>query len=650
MFFPKLAANNIKKNRKTYLPYLLIGILSSADYYILCSLSMNPSLKAALGGSAMQSILRMGSTIAGFFVILFLLYASSFLMKQRQKEFAVLNILGMDKRHIAKVLGIEALYSFGIFTVGGLILGISLDKLTFLLFAKLIHADQLYGFFFFPAAAAHVVLLFFTVTLLIFAKSVWSLHILNPAELLRESKAGEREPKAKWLMALLGVLFLGSGYFLALTSGTPITALPQFFAAAILVILGTFLLFTAGSIALLKLLRKNRNFYYKTNHFISLSGLMYRMKQNAAGLASICILSTMVLVMLSSTGSLMMSLEQMLHERFPYDFNFEIYETEPARQQEILDNVHTLLQKHAVSVNNEARYQHLSFSAVAQGNQFYADHDSADQTILMLIPLSDYNRVTGEDKILQDNELLLYTKRAEWSHDTMDILGNSFSIKERIDAYPKNGQTAANIFDCFYLVCADDAFSQISAAVQSAYPDQSFIPQTFYGFDTDASAEEQDTLRTSIRELFGSYDFICENLTAERSSYSGLFSGMFFIGIFLALLFTMTTVLIIYYKQLSEGMDDKARFEILQKVGMSQKEVKHAIRSQVLTVFFLPLIFSGLHLAVAFPCLTKLLTMLGFTQKPLFATVTACAFLIFSLFYIIVYLFTAKVYYRIVKR
>lgn len=650
LFYPKLAADNLKKNSKTYLPYLISGIFCATVYYILRSLSLNPSLRNSFGGFSIHAILQMGSDVSALFILVLLFYTNSFLMKQRKKEFALLNTLGMGKRHIAKMLLFEMLYTFFITVSCGLILGILLDKLTFLIVTKFIHSNVELGFFISPTAIIHVLLLFFISSLFIFVKSVWTLHILNPTQLLRESKAGEKEPKAKWILAILGGIILLCGYWIALSVKNPIQAIPSFFIAAILVIIATFLLFTAGSIALLKLLRHNKNFYYKTNHFVSISGLMYRMKQNAIGLASICILSTMVLVMISSTGSLMIGLEDMINERYPNDFNFEISETNSQKVNEFIKVIHTLQKNQDFSVTEDISYHFLNLTAAKKENEFVANTDFMDQSVLMFIPLEDYNTVTGENKILKDGEVFIHTKRMEWNAPTIGILGNNYTVKEKVSDYPKNGAAVSNIADYIYLICTENDFETLYQNQLNVYGSMASQKKFYYGFDTDANEQSQKTLLTKIHDLYDEYMFSCENKLIERDSFMGLFGGLFFIGIFLGLLFTVATVLIIYYKQISEGYNDRERFIILQKVGMSQKEVKKSIHSQIITVFFLPLLFAGLHLTIAFPILTKLLKALGLIQTSLFASISICSFLVFACFYIIVYFFTAKTYYQIIKR
>lgn len=650
-FYPKLAAANMKKNKRIYGPYLLATIFSGAVYYILRSLCLNPGLREIYGGGAAHSMLQMGADVSFFFLILFLFYINQFLMKQRTKEFALYNVLGMGKKHIAKTLAFESLYTFVVTVAGGLSLGMLLDKAAYLAAAKLLNVDFKLGFFIAPAAIVHVLLLFAVAFLLVFLRFVWKLHILNPAELLREGKAGEREPKAKWFLAVLGFVLLGIGYAIALHEKNPIKAISSFFGAAILVIIATYLIFTAGSIALLKLLKKNKHFYYKTNHFISLSGLIYRMKQNAMGLANICVLSTMVLVMLSTTVSLVIGVDQMMKERYPYDFNCEIDELEPERQQALIADIRALRQESGLDATEEISYRYIAFGVERQDDEFIAPGNAyMSPCVLMFVPLEDYNAATGQEKTLNDGELLIYTKRVDWTDPSMTVFGTEYTVKEHVNAYPKNGDAAANISDYLYLVCTDADFDSIYSTQKEAYGEYASEPDFYYGFNTSAGDQLQEEFRPVIRTLFDQYDFTCESRLAEQAGYTGLFSGLFFIGISLGLLFTIATVLIIYYKQLSEGYEDKDRFQIMQKVGLSQREVKSAIHAQILTVFFMPPVVAGLHLTVAFPIMKRLVEMLGLAKSNLFLIVTLCTFCVYLFFYVCVYLYTARTYYKIVKR
>lgn len=648
-FYPKLAASNIRKNSKLYVPYLLSCVLTATVYYLIRSLVVNDGLGIMYGGSAIRSILMMGGDVVAVFSVIFLFYTNSFLMRRRQQEFGLFHILGMGKRHIAVTLAYETVYVFAITATGGIGFGMLLDRLTYLIMANLLHVEIPLHF---TVTAGPVVLtmrLYAIAFALIFLQAVWNLYHLNPTELLRESRAGEKEPKAKWLLALMGLATLGTGYVLALTIKNPMKAIAAFFPAVILVIVGTYLLFTAGSIVLLKLLRKNKRYYYRTNHFVGISSMMYRMKQNAAGLASICILCTMVLVMLTSTGSLVIGMEDMLYDRYPRELNLLLHQDseENTGPEETAKAVRQFLTEKKVPVSDELMYHYCTMTGVQQGNAFVEDNDSMEQVIFCLIPLEEYNQITGSRETLQNGQVLLHTKRMAWDQPELNLLGVSFQVKKQVEAYPENGQIMANVMDCLYLVVTADDFQTFARMVEPEKKFSNVNVDLYYGVD---GAFDQSVLNELRTEVLVECPFSLEWRTEHRTDYLGLYGGMFFVGIFLGMLFTVATVLIIYYKQISEGYDDKGRFEILQKVGMSQKEVKKVIHSQVLTVFFLPLLFAGLHILVSFPIIGKMLATLGLWKSSLFAWITVAAYLIFALLYTLVYGMTARTYYQIVRR
>lgn len=650
-FFPKLALNNIKKNNKAYLPYLLACVGTATVYYIIHSLSVNPGLEEILGGGALTSVLQMGGSVAAVFACIFLFYTNRFLMKQRKPEFGVFNMLGMEKKHIAKTIAFETLYTYFITVSGGIILGIALDKLTFLIISKMFHEKITLGFFISPKVILSVIVLFALIFFAIYCKSVLEIKLSSPIELLHESSVGEKEPKANWLIALLGVITLGAGYVLALIPNTPWMALGQFFFAVILVIIGTYLLFTAGSIVLLKILKHNKNFYYTTNHFISVSNMVYRMKQNAMGLASICILSTMVLVMISSTGSLMLGLKDMENIRYPYDYNFywEDYEVDVS---EVKENIAKVVKENNIPVKEEVEYHYFENYTKRSEDDFIPQKEFVGGSILVMMPLSDYNAAMNEQKILGDTEVFLHTERIPYEYPTLNLWGTQYTIKEQLSDYPPNGRVAANIDDAYYLVIPDKQMDKIQQEFSKIVNQ---VPQkrVCYGFNTSLTHDEQIQYDAVLREAAQAkkYDTMVLESKAEKwKSSIALFGGMFFIGIILGLLFIMATVLIIYYKQISEGMEDRKRYDIMQKVGLSLQEVKSTIRSQILIVFFLPPLVAGIHICVAFPIINRMLGMFGLLNTKLFALATIGCFAIFLMFYVLVYLFTAKVYYRIVRR
>lgn len=657
-FFSKLAASNIKKNGKAYIPYILSCVMTVALFYIVKSLSYNPGLKNMVGSSTMMTMMSMCSVIIALFAIVFLFYTNSFLMKRRKKEFGVFNILGMEKSHIAKTMAWENFYVTLISIVGGLVIGLALDKAMFLLIAQVLNEEITLGFFISDKAIISTIVMFCIIFLLILLNSIRQIHTANPIELVTAGNAGEREPKTKWVLAILGLLSLGAGYYIALTLENPLTALVYFFFAVILVIIGTYMLFTAGSIALLKILRKNKKYYYKTKHFTSISGMIYRMKQNAVGLANICILSTAVLVMVSSTSSLMLGLQDVIATRYPNDFVVYSNETSEERAYESFDTIRELQEEQNLNVTSEREYRYLVFPAFINGDTFEVTRDANFSSLgnlnnLIFVSLSDYNRVMGTDKTLAENEVLIYSDRLQFDSPTLKIFDREYSVKEKIDEFIGNGLIVAVAANTQFIVLPDGTdIDELYALQKEALSDGASEIQYYYGFNSDADEETQRIFyRTLLEDYVGhGYEGTIESKADSRSEFVGLYGGFFFIGIFLGVLFIMATVLIIYYKQISEGYDDKQRYEIMQKVGMTHQEIKNSIRSQVLTVFFLPLIVAGIHIAVAFPIINKLLALLNLLNVQLFLTCTVVCYVLFAVMYLLIYLLTARTYYKIVSK
>ena len=657
-FFPKLAASNIKKNGKAYIPYILSCVMTVAMFYIVKSLSYNPGLKNMVGSSTMMTMMSMCSVMIALFAIIFLFYTNSFLVKRRKKEFGVFNILGMEKSHIAKTMAWENFYVTLISIAGGLVIGIALDKAMFLLIAQVLNEEISLGFFISDKAIISTVVMFCIIFLLILLNSIRQIQTANPIELLTAGNAGEREPKTKWVLTILGLLSLGTGYYIALAIKNPLTALVYFFFAVILVIIGTYMLFTAGSIALLKILRKNKKYYYKTKHFTSISGMIYRMKQNAVGLANICILSTAVLVMVSSTSSLMLGMQDVIATRYPDDFIVYSNETSEERAYESFDAIRELQEEQNLNVTSEREYRYLVFPAFINGDTFEVTRDANFSSLgnlnnLIFVSLSDYNRVMGTDKTLAEDEILVYSDRLQFNYPTLKIFDREYSVKEKIDEFIGNGLIVAVAANTQFIVLPDGTdIDELYALQKEALSDGASEIQYYYGFSSDADEETQRAFyRTLLEDYVGhGYEGTIESKADSRSEFVGLYGGFFFIGIFLGILFIMATVLIIYYKQISEGYDDKQRYEIMQKVGMTHQEIKNSIHSQVLTVFFLPLIVAGIHIAVAFPIITKLLALLNLLNVQLFLTCTVVCYVVFAVMYLLIYLLTARTYYKIVSK
>ena len=657
-FFIKFAAGNIKKNGNSYIPYILICMFTAAMFYIVKSLSLNPGLETMIGADTLNYILHLGSIVIALFALVFLLYANSFLIKRRKKEFGVLNILGMEKRHLAKTLAWEMFYVFIISLLGGIVLGVVLDKVMFLLIVKIIGGEILLGFFIAPETMITTIILFVAIFMLIYLSSVYQIHMENPVELLQGSNLGEKTPKINWLIGILGILFVGGGYLISLITEKPIfKAAPYFFCAVILVIVGTYMLFTASSILLLRILQEQKSYYYKTKHFISISNMLYRMKQNAVGLANICILSTMVLVMISSTSSLVLGMDDIIETQYPNDFDLYFDGLDWKHNEKAYDYIHQIQQEQKLNITAETYYTYLLVSAINGKSGFLpvpADTvtGESNEVNFIFVTLDDYNQTMHTDKFLNVGEILVYPSRKDFAYKTLNIFDKSYMVKEILNKTIGNGIIAESEADSYLIVVSDrEEMYSLYESQKKEFGDAASNICPFYGFDTDKNGGEQEELYNLFIDAFArqEYQGIVESKADAKANQIGAYGGFFFIGAFLGILFTMAMVLIIYYKQISEGYDDRGRFAIMQKVGMSRKEVKSSINAQVRTIFFLPVIVAGIHVAAAFPMISKMLLKLNLRNTSLFIKNTIICYLVFTILYFIIYHLTAKTYYKIVN-
>ena len=657
-FYPKLAASGLNKNRRLYIPYLLTCMFTVAMFYIVKSLSLNPGLSDMVGDTTMTFTMDFGCVVIGLFALIFLFYTNSFLMKQRKKEFGLFHILGMEKHHLYHLLAWENLYATIVTLATGLLVGIALDKAMFLLVSRMVGGKIPLGFFLSKRAVVETIVLFLGIYALIFLNALRQIKAASPIDLLHAGNVGEKEPKAKWLIAIVGLLCTGAGYYLAITTENPVTSLSLAFVAVILVVIGTYLLFTAGSITLLKILKNHKGYYYKTRHFISISGMIYRMKQNAVGLANICILSTGVLLMVACTTSLMVGMEDIIRSRYPNQFVLYTDDENLDTAREAVDAVKQLQKESGIEVTKEMEYRYLAFSSILQQDTFFVtregnltDMDAIQD--LMFVPLEDYNKATGEEKELKPGEVLLYSNRAAYEYPSMKIFDQKYVVKERLKSFPGNGIIAANIANTQFLVMPNmEDIQELYKKQKEVFTDIAGKIRIYYGFDARAGEKEQKEFQKAVYDVMAKqgYHGNVESSVEARQGFMGLYGGFFFIGIFLGLLFVMATVLIIYYKQISEGYDDKERFAIMQKVGMGREEVRASIRSQVLTVFFLPLITAGIHVAAAFPMFNKILIIMNMENTEMYAVCTGICFLVFAAMYVVIYSVTARTYYRIVSK
>ena len=659
--YTKLAITNIKNNRQFYFPYLLTGIITVAMFYIMCALESNPGIQSMPGAKDLGLILRLGIGVIGIFAVIFLFYTNSFIIKRRKKELGIYNILGMEKRHIAKILSKEAFFTAIIAIGGGLVTGVLFHKLACMLLYRMIGFNGGITFSFSKKGVMITVILFAIVYLLTYIYDLFQVQLANPIELLQSGNKGEREPKTKAIMAVLGVLCLGTGYFIAITTKNPIKALTLFFVAVILVIIGTYLLFTAGSIALLKILRRNKGYYYQTKHFTSVSGMIYRMKQNAVGLANICILSTMVLVAVSTTVSLYVGVEDIMKERYPNEINIRAYyDTGAPAEDSIAPIVEKSVKESGRKIRHEEDYLELYFAAIKDQGQYSLDKEkvkTAGDRVSGFVVLTredckkKYNEEIPE---LAENEVALFTIK-KTDMDTLVLENRSYHVKEiKQFENTEDFETIADMMDEYYYVIVNDVqdMERLWQLQKDIYQENSSSISRQVRLDIDGDSEQKKECFENIKTALGPEQAKARILIDSRQSnldeFYQIYGGFLFLGLFLGILFLMITVLIIFYKQISEGYDDKERFSIMEKVGMSNNEVKATIRSQVRTVFFLPILMAAVHVGMAFPMIKRLLSLFGLSNTALFAGCMAGTILVFALIYLLVFLKTSKTYYKIV--
>ncbi len=658
--YRRLALINIKNNRKAYFPYIFTAVLTVIMYFIMDSLARNGSV----GEGSVAEVLMTALNVIIVFAAIFLFYTNSFLIKQRKKEIGMYNILGMGKGHIARMLAIETAVISTASIAAGLVLGIVFSKLIWLLLLNIIHYDVRMEFAVCPETVFYTVALFLAIFAATLVYNLLQIRLASPVELLHGSGVGEREPRTKILLTLFGIAAVGFGYYIALTTESPLEAISAFFVAVVAVILGTYALFTAGSIALLKSLRKNKKFYYKSRHFISVSGMIYRMKQNAVGLANICILSTIVLVLVSCSVSLYFGKEDILRTRYPQDVQLESIGPSEDAGERMEEAAWSVAEEHDVEIVNEKNTLYGACTALEEKEGEFSlstsgDYSNSDIREVYMIPQDNYNQMTGDRVSLKNDEVILFTTDLDgYGMDKIKIEDKTYRVVKELKDLWTESKSGSRTAEGIYLIF--DGTEEIEKWLQYIY-DTSDVQEEWkqqmcqmrynYSFDLKGGKEDRVEMEEDLRDKVAAEmpDVSYDGRELERESFYMLYGGLFFIGIYLGLLFLMATVLIIYYKQISEGYDDRERYQIMQKVGMDRLEVRRSIKSQVLMVFFIPLIVAVIHTSVAFTVVKKLLGLMSFVNVPLYFACTAATIGAFAVLYAVVYGVTAKEYYRIVK-
>lgn len=663
LFYARLAISNLRKNAGLYLPYVLAAVGIGAMYYIMGAITRDEGIKQMRGADELFMILSLGCGVIAIFTVIFLFYTNSFLMKRRKKEFGLFNILGMEKRHIGKMMFWEILMIAFVSIGGGIVVGIVLNKLVVLALMRLLQFDVPFGFHISGGAITSVAILFAGIFIATLVYNLFQVQKSSPIELLRSSSQGEREPRTRWLLALIGILALGAGYAIAIVVESPIDALMMFFLAVLLVILGTYCLFTAGSIVVLKLLRRNKNYYYKTSHFTSVSGMIYRMKQNAVGLSNICILSTMVLVMLAGTFSLYMGRDVSLHSRYPKEIMINGYGMTEEGRNMLKECAVQGAKETGVAIEEMSDCTSLSFAGYKNGEDIYVEAwqegaKAPEGELIMMewLTLEEYQQFTDQVPEFAEDEILVYTAHGKKGESQYRIGEQTFRIKEYLPELNLDDMQIEIAYDMYFIVVRNQAVMQkISEFQKSIYGERASDIETVVAFDVEGGEEQEIACKQRIDQLLAERNpdsqlgaVRIESRSERSNDDMVVYGGFLFLGIFLGFVFLMATTMIIYYKQVSEGYEDKGRFEIMQKVGMSKKEVRASIRSQIIKVFFLPLVMACIHLAMAFPMMNRLLLLFGMVNVKLFAICTVVTVAIFAVIYAIVYSITAKTYYKIV--
>lgn len=665
----KLAKTNLSNNKPFYIPYIISSIITVAMLYMMSFLSDNKGLNKIMGADSLATIFRLGVGIIVIFSYIFLFYTNSFIIKRRKKEIGVYNILGMEKRHLSKVLFVETIYSAIISLVCGIIVGIAFSKFILMVLYGIIGIHKTVEFFVNIHGIILCVVSFGILFLLTFLYNFMQIKLANPIELLRGTNVGEREPKTKIFMTIVGVVCLAIAYYIAITTENPLNVLTLFFVAVLLVIIGTFALFTAGSIALLKLLRNNKKFYYNKRHFMAVSGMLYRMKQNAAGLASICILSTMVLVVISTTVSMYVGIQDELMARYPNDVCVTVdYNSVIDKSSEIEKAIFDEID--SAEVKNKKAFSYLSVFVGQKGDGFTTDkeHLSYQNSYLFyILSKDDFIKIDNnfKDKIgnISKGEAVVVLNK-KYDKKDIKIFGKNYKVNKSFEHTEDNDLYVISTLNGLGYIILDN-----DESVQELYDVQEKMlgkEANYYTnkirFDFKSGNKKQKAaaykkIDNAVKKYFKENkndkkeisSYWVESRQENEQNFYLLYGGLFFLGIFLGTMFLIVTVMIIFYKQITEGYDDRERYQILEKVGMSSREVKDTIKSQIRIVFVLPIFAAAVHVTAAFPMVNRILKMLNLNNEKLFAGCLAATIIAFAVIYYLVFKVTSRAYYKIVK-
>lgn len=677
-FYSRIAADNVRKNYRFFVPRILAeaGLLGS--FYIVLTLSLDERLSEMRGGDYIPVLMFLGMLVIAVQSTVLMLYINSFLMKQRKREFGLYNVLGMEKRHVGRVMFYETLICCVVSTVLGLAFGMLFYKLCSLIICNLLRTEVVFGFYFIrPATIIGAALFFVFLDLLTYFANLISLARLRPVELLSSVSTGEKEPKVRWILLIVGILTLGAGYGIAVSVKNPYKALQLFFVAVFLVIIGTYCLFVTGSVFVFKSLKKNKKFYYKKKNFTAVSGLLYRMKRNAIGLASIAVLATDVLVMISTTVSLYSGMQRTLEKNYPqhYYVSLHVYDGEDSMITLDSDIVEDAIRKSAAKYGEEVKsifhqkyfsvtYNHLDGEYIPKVPDRGSNVPS-DPATFTFITEETYVGGGGDSSGLAKDEVLICAFNATDEVPTeITISGRHFRVRGKLVYFPIQSNITSSVSHSYGMVVADDSVleglfddqrkaygkdaSEYSDRLAVTFSDVDLLDKVGEELHDDVGIRLNEYISGNMPEVQTSY-ISSESIWNAKESVLGLYGSFLFLGLLLGCVCLFSTVLIIYYKQISEGYEDRERFQIMKKVGMSDSEIKKTIRTQILLVFFCPLIVAGIHVCFAFPMLEKMLQIMLLSDTWLFVGCSAVTYLVFALIYVLIYSITARTYYKIIR-
>jgi putative ABC transport system permease protein len=660
---PVMAWKGILRNGNVYFPYLIAGIFSVFTYFVFTSILHNDIIKVLPRSSYAWMMLYMGKGILSLILILFLVYANSFLVKRRQKEFGLYHILGLEKKHIGIMLFFETILLYAGAVAGGVLFGMVLSKLLFLMLLRMCNLSVEVSFVFYPEAFRETIVYFLWVFGVNFAVGLLQVGKARPIELMSGSKKGEKEPRFLPVYALAGVAALAFGYYCSVTSKLDSMIFLNFVLAVSLVIVGTYLLFASGSIAFLKWMKGRKKFYYKPGNFVTISGMLYRMKKNAAGLSNICIFSTMVIITLICTVSLHLGMDSLVHFVHPYDMTV-LYGEEKAAEEEVAQEIAALEEKYGLAATRVDIYDRIRLAVRKEGDRFVMRQDNggfsdrAEDYKLEIITTPEYERIENRPADLQDNEVLLHCSGRDYGYDSVDFMGVKLQVKEELTSFFPYPKAADNAFGACYVMVVKDRQVQEQCvrawAEANGVTDMEAFLESDYRFIGIVLAGEDAQKNAFLGEFAqwcqsrpGFFD-LTDNVEGRRDLRT-MYGALLFLGILFGLIFFMCLILIMYYKQITEGYEDRNSFDIMQKVGMSDREIRGTVRRQILMVFGLPLAGAVMHTAAGMVMVKGLMGAVSFFRADLLFWCTVGVIIVFMAVYGVSYMMTAKTYYRIVR-